>query len=402
MTAKKDPHLSQPLDGRGPGAHLREAREKTGMTVDKVATALLLHPAVVEALEVDAYDRLPAPTFVRGYLRGYARLLGLPAGPVLDMYDRHGFEPPPLTSDTTETPQAHTSDIPIRLVTYAVAGILALLVGLWWHSQEDGGFGISAGLFDRSPGTPADSSPPSSEESGVATTDGESAGEAIAMATEPPSEPPRDPGSPSPSVTEGGAPANVPATAAGVVAGDPASTDSTEPGAVSLDEEPAIPDSVDGATTSADTEVAGSAPADAPEPGADTAAEPGAPPSAAASATSAISSEPPATLATPRSGLVLEFAHESWVEIYDGERTRLFFGLAAPGRVLGFDGAQPFDVLLGYGKDVRVTIDGEAFDHTPYMRHGVARFSIGSETGNDAVSAAPTDDAPTASPRDDP
>ena len=43
-------------------------------------------------------------------------------------------------------------------------------------------------------------------------------------------------------------------------------------------------------------------------------------------------------------------------------------------------GPRPFDVLLGYGKDVRVTIDGEAFDHTPYLRYGVARFSIGSES----------------------
>ena len=70
--------------------------------------------------------------------------------------------------------------------------------------------------------------------------------------------------------------------------------------------------------------------------------------------------------------------HESWVEVYDSERNRLFFGLAQPGRVLSFDGPQPFDVLLGFGKDVRVTIDGSAFDHTPYLKHGVGRFSVGS------------------------
>ena len=87
-----------------------------------------------------------------------------------------------------------------------------------------------------------------------------------------------------------------------------------------------------------------------------------------------------ATAGTARPGLVLEFVHESWVEVYDRERVRLFFNLVQPGTVLDFDGPRPFDVLLGFGRDVRVTIDGQAFDHTPYLRHGVARFSVGSES----------------------
>ena len=86
---------------------------------------------------------------------------------------------------------------------------------------------------------------------------------------------------------------------------------------------------------------------------------------------------PTANPETTGSRLVLEFTHESWVEVYDRERTRLFFGLVQPGRVLSFDGMRPFDVLLGFGNDVRVTIDGRAFDHTPYLKHGVARFSVG-------------------------
>ena len=94
--------------------------------------------------------------------------------------------------------------------------------------------------------------------------------------------------------------------------------------------------------------------------------------------------------ATTQSGIALEFVHESWVEIYDRERARLFFGLVQPGRVLEFDGAQPFDVLLGFGKDVRVTIDGEAFDHTPYIKHGVARFKLGTPLSVEADTAGST------------
>ena len=100
-------------------------------------------------------------------------------------------------------------------------------------------------------------------------------------------------------------------------------------------------------------------------------------------------------LESARSGLVLVFTHESWVEVYDRERTRLFFGLAQPGRVLHFEAAQPYDVILGYGEDVRVVIDGEEFDHTPYINFGVARFSVGSapagEIDPEETAAAPPD-----------
>ena len=168
---KKEPELSSSFEERGPGAHLRRAREAANMSVDKVATALLLNAQIVEAIEADSFEHLPAPTFVRGYLRGYARVLGLPAGPVLEMYDRCGFEPPPLAPDVVESHQAHTSDVPVRLVTYAVAAVLAVLVGLWWNSQEDGGFAIGADLFDWSSDPAEDMSPGDVAEAGTAPAD---------------------------------------------------------------------------------------------------------------------------------------------------------------------------------------------------------------------------------------
>ena len=84
---------------------------------------------------------------------------------------------------------------------------------------------------------------------------------------------------------------------------------------------------------------------------------------------------------TAQSRLVLGFTHESWVETYDGENARLFFGLVQPGRVLDLAGTPPFDVLLGFAKDVRVTLDGVPFDYAPYVRYGVARFSLGAPPG---------------------
>ena len=489
MAVKKDPRLVELLDGRGPGAHLRKVREEANMSVDKVASALMLHPHTLEALEADAYERLPAPAFVRGYLRGYARVLGLPSRPILEMFDRQGFEPPPLTPDVTESQQAHTSDTAVRLVTYAVAVVLVVLVALWWHSQEDGGFGISGDLFDRSPESERDPALAADEGTGMATVGGEDDSETIGTASdgmdalqqgiEPfaapssvdaedaagatesmePNEASRSeeptPGDPSSADT---APAETVAeersgatafpssdsppedvsTAATDTAGDAASEDPTSSAAVPAEADTTGVMEIREASTTRDSSVdtnaeavadaardasAAPAPAEAPGPGVTAAREasatpnPSSDPDAEAPAETAgadtadgsagtslaaapgpnsteasrdSAAAPTAGPETVQSGLVMEFVHESWVEVYDSERIRLFFGLVQPGRVLSFDGAQPFDVLLGFGNDVQVTIDGQTFDHTPYLKHGVGRFSVGAGAEVDTGSAGPS------------
>lgn len=71
-----------------PGAFLREAREARKLTVFEVAQSLKFSPRQIEALEADDYDALPpGPTFRRGFVRGYAKLLKLDPIPLLAMLD---------------------------------------------------------------------------------------------------------------------------------------------------------------------------------------------------------------------------------------------------------------------------------------------------------------------------
>lgn len=65
--------------GLRPGRTLAEARAARNLTLAEVAQQLKLSATQVEALEADAYDRLPGPVFVRGFVRNYARLLELDA-----------------------------------------------------------------------------------------------------------------------------------------------------------------------------------------------------------------------------------------------------------------------------------------------------------------------------------
>ncbi|MXW51690.1 MAG: helix-turn-helix domain-containing protein [Gammaproteobacteria bacterium] len=70
--------------GEGPGAALQAAREAQQLSVPQVADQLKLSSAVVTALEANDWDRLPAQVFVRGYVRAYARLMGLDDEELLD------------------------------------------------------------------------------------------------------------------------------------------------------------------------------------------------------------------------------------------------------------------------------------------------------------------------------
>jgi cytoskeleton protein RodZ len=74
-------------DGVSAGAVLAGAREQLNLTVPEVARHLKLSPAQVEALEAGAYDRLPGRVFVRGFLRNYAKLLGVDPQPLLRSID---------------------------------------------------------------------------------------------------------------------------------------------------------------------------------------------------------------------------------------------------------------------------------------------------------------------------
>ena len=396
-------------DDIGPGARLRRAREAANRSIGEISAALHLDPKTVEALEADSFDRLPAPTFVRGYMRGYARELGLPPGPILEVYDHQGFKPPALTPDITETPQTHASDLIVRLVTYAVGAVLVLLVVLWWHSQEFEGFDIGdigGDLIGWSSESTSEPSLPAPEAPMpvAAPEGGEGGDESTATAGEPP-EPSPDAGFTGDS--EPPLPPSAGGTESGsivVAAESPSGAVADASGATSNRAAPARPAPRSEAAAAGSSDIVRQ---DAPAPNdigrMDPAGEPDnavlpatSPPAIPETTPSQLppdvlddTTAPPSVSGTAHSELVLDFTHESWVEIYDRDRARLFFGLVQPGRVLNLAGTPPFDILIGYARDVRVTLDGSPFDHAPYVRHGVARFSLGAPPGATPASRPP-------------
>ena len=129
----------QAVDIQLPGIQLRAERERRHWTQEEVAVKLHLKVSQIDALERDAYERFAAPIFVSGYLRNYARLLELPAEPILAAFERHRAPTPGLVSDLTidgpRMPTKASSRQPATLLLAVGTGLIALGI-LWWIQHE--------------------------------------------------------------------------------------------------------------------------------------------------------------------------------------------------------------------------------------------------------------------------
>lgn len=70
------------------GEHLRRGREACGLQVGEIAQTLKLGARQVEALEAGDWQGLPGQTFVRGFVRNYARVVQLDPAPLMAQLDR--------------------------------------------------------------------------------------------------------------------------------------------------------------------------------------------------------------------------------------------------------------------------------------------------------------------------
>ena len=125
--SEPDSEIGEDVSGLGLGERLRSARKARALSLEQVAESLHLDENIVVALEDERYDAFGAPVFVRGHLRAYARLVGLPIDSVLDAYAKadpnNDSVSPVITRDTANR------SVPINPVMWGFWGMVAL-VGL--------------------------------------------------------------------------------------------------------------------------------------------------------------------------------------------------------------------------------------------------------------------------------
>ncbi len=364
----------------GPGQRLHDARRAASLSVADVAAQLHLDATTIEALERDDYAKLPAPAFVRGYLRSYARLVNLAPEPVVAAYSSRGFEPPALVADISSGSQgqSESTDLPWRLMTYLIAGVVVTLVVMWWRSNMGDPFSVIDDVIGIGEPVSAERTP--AADTSLAYQVPAAPATAPATAAAPAGDAPAAPATGT--VSGAAAPASPPTfqsapafqsvvVASGSQPGKAAGADGPAPAAEAVPAasgqgtvQPPQPT----VTASASTQTTSS-----PEvPAAATTA-----PSGSAPAPAAGTPEPtaPASAAAPGE-LRLAFTHDSWLEVYDARGERLFFGMARAGRDMNLRGTPPLRVLLGYARDIRVEYNGRLLDYAAFVNRGIARFIV--------------------------
>ncbi len=129
------------------GQILRDARAAQGIALDDAAARLRLMHRQIEAMEADDFESLGQPVFARGFVRNYARLLGL--APEVLLARMQGAPAEPAAVSPADQPVSHswlTSPwLMLSLLGLVVAVAVPVVLYLWLNS------GVEDGSADRGP-----------------------------------------------------------------------------------------------------------------------------------------------------------------------------------------------------------------------------------------------------------
>jgi cytoskeleton protein RodZ len=131
------------------GSSLREARLRQELDFPVLEERTKIRPKYLRALEDERFDLLPAPTYVKGFLRSYAEALGLDGQPFVDEYNsrfavgeddvvvRSARQVPiPRNRDRQRRRQARESRIALAALL-AIAVLTALVIAAWRFGSPD-------------------------------------------------------------------------------------------------------------------------------------------------------------------------------------------------------------------------------------------------------------------------
>ncbi len=116
----------------GLGTVLRVAREERGLTYAQIFRVTRVQAYILEALENEQWDRLPSPVFVTGFIRAYARALGLDEDRVVMLYQETApSEKAPARIPVRRAPRSKKT---LWLIAAAFLLIIGMVYYVWFTS----------------------------------------------------------------------------------------------------------------------------------------------------------------------------------------------------------------------------------------------------------------------------
>lgn len=324
------------------GERLRAAREVRGLSQQAVAERLCLKVSTVKDIEDDKSPAELASTFLRGYIRSYARLVGVPEEEILPMMAKQA----PVRDSKVQPMQSFSlgkrrkkKDGWLMSITWLILFVVVGLTGAWWWQNHKAQQADLTQMADQTQaeehGDASDNSIPLNFNSQQSETDADTAGTA--------SQPTQSP-------SDNAQPQTSPVTP--TVSAESPSTPST---AAVMPPAPAASAPVS------------TMPAPESAPASTATVQPGLPTAQAA-----------VSAATPHSGLSLAFNGDCWLEVADASGKKLFSGLKHRGETLDVTGSAPYKLKIGAPNVVTVHYQGKPVDLTRFVRtNQVARFTVG-------------------------
>jgi cytoskeleton protein RodZ len=168
MSARRQPPWGQPSEPETAsfGDWLRRQREMREISLRDIADRTKISLRYLEAMEDDRFDLLPAPIFAKGFLREYARYVGLSPDEVVNHYlavqQQQSPEEDGVKKDQTLVNRPHRVK-PVRSWTYglflaiAVLVLMALIWALVWYNNHRRGQQPAAETPPSSMTSPAES-----------------------------------------------------------------------------------------------------------------------------------------------------------------------------------------------------------------------------------------------------
>ncbi|NNA52859.1 RodZ domain-containing protein [Pseudomonas lactis] len=315
-----------------PGETLRQARESNGWSLAEVALKLNLTSTSLANLEAGAFDKLPGHTFARGYIRAYAKLLGIDQAVLVQEFDQftgtdaQGSNVHGLGRIEEPTRVSHTI---LRIVSLLL--LIAVVGGgfVWWQDQTS----------QRNKDLTSNAMEHVEVESADGTTQ-------IHPLDEPEDQ----------AVVEGQAAPQAPATAE-----QPAPDAGTAPAVTAAVPAPAVP-------TAPAAPVAQAPVVPIPAP---------APPAPAAPAAPAMSPPTTPALIAGDGRVQITFIADCWTQVTDGNGKVLFSGLKRKGDTLDQGGKPPLTLRLGFARGAQVAYNGQPVDVAPFTSGETARLKLG-------------------------
>ncbi|NOH69898.1 cytoskeleton protein RodZ [Vibrio pectenicida] len=138
MSAEQTPLIDEETKVEA-GTILKQKREELGLTLEQVASRLRLRRAIIENIESNQFESEQVATFTRGYLRSYARVVGVEESVVLCALDDNGeaqHQEHEMQSFSQKTNQER-HDNRIMVLTWGICAVIVSISCVWWWQNQE-------------------------------------------------------------------------------------------------------------------------------------------------------------------------------------------------------------------------------------------------------------------------